>query len=118
MSARVVHFGPDDCHRLMVLESAGYTVEDCRCLGELRGALGGGAVVDAVLVSDGDGVSPQEAMAVSRTHSSLPVILFRSTNRAYEDAGFDLVVHCLTPPEAWLNEVDALIEKSRAGLRA
>lgn len=118
MPARVVHFGPDDCHRLMVLRSAGYTVEDCRSLLQLRDALADGASPDAVLMSDGDGVSPQEAVGIARAHSSNPVILFRSTNMTYEDCRFDLVVPCLTPPEVWLNDVDALIEKRRGGLRA
>lgn len=117
MPARVIHFGPDDCHRLMVLRSAGYTVEDCRSLVQLRDTLETGDVPDAVLMSDGAGVSPEEAAAVARTHSSNPVILFRSTNLAYEDGRFDLVVPCLTPPEVWLNDVDALIGKRRALVR-
>ena len=116
MPARVVHFGPDDCHRLTVLRSAGYTVEDCRSLLQLRVTLETGDVPDAVLMSD-DGVSPEEAVAIARTHSSNPVILFRSTNMDYEDCGFDLVVPCLTSPEIWLNDVDAVIEKRRAGLQ-
>jgi hypothetical protein len=118
MPGKVIHFGPDDCHRLMVLQSAGYTVQDCGSLPQLRLTLESDSAPDAVLMSDGDGVSPQEAIAVARTHSSNPVILFRNTNQSYEDSGFDLVIPCLTPPEVWLTEVDALIEKRRAVLRA
>jgi len=102
----------------MVLQSAGYSVEDCNSLVQLRASLMTGMAVDAVMVSDGDGVSPQEVVALARTHTSLPVILFRSTNLTYQDAGVDLVVHCLTAPEVWLNDVEALIEKTRATLRA
>ena len=78
MPARVIHFGPDDCHRLMVLQSAGYAVEECEYLAQMRGQLAEGAAVDAMLVSDGDGVSLREVVAVARANSSLPVILFRN----------------------------------------
>jgi hypothetical protein len=113
MAAKVIHFGPDECHRLMVLRSAGYSVEDCRSLAELRAILDAGAAADALLMSDAEGVDPQEAIAVARSRESLPVVLFRSTNLTYQESGIDLVVHCLTPPEVWLNQMDSLIERSR-----
>src|SRR4051794_28057333 len=82
MPARVIHFGSDDCHRLMVLESAGYVVEDSDGLTQLRGLLQDGAAVDALLVSEGDGaqlggaqlgkrVSLQDVVAAARAHSSI-----------------------------------------------
>ncbi len=114
MGARVIHFGPDDCHRLMVLRSAGYSIDDCRSLVQLRDCLDCGATAEALLMSDAEDLQPQEAIALAKTYVSLPVILFRSTTLTYEESGVDLVVHCLTPPKVWLNEVDALIEKSRA----
>ncbi len=117
MVARVIHFGPDDCHRLMVLRSAGYAVEECQSMPQLQRALESRTALDAVLLSEGDGISPQEAIAAVRTRSSNPVILFCSTTMAYENSGFDLIVPCLTAPNVWLNDVDALIEKRRA-LRA
>ena len=117
MGARVIHYGPDDCHRVMVLRSAGYSTSDCRSLVQLRECLDRGATADALLMSDAEDFQPQEAIALAKAHLSLPVILFRSTTLTYEESGVDLVVHCLTPPEIWLNEVDVLIERSRT-LRA
>ena len=114
MAARVIHFGPDDCHRLMVLQSAGYAVSDCRTLVQLRTCLATADPADALLTSDAEALEPKEAIALAKTRASLPVVLFRSTNLAYEDSGVDLIVNCLTPPEVWLQEVNALIEKSRA----
>ena len=116
MFARVIHFGPDDCHRVMVLRSAGYSVEDCLSLSQLRATLETGQPPDAVLMSDGDGVAPSDAIAIARHHSSHLVVLFRNSNLEYEDSGFDLVVPCLTPPEVWLNEVDALIKQRRGAM--
>ncbi len=118
MIARVIHFGPDDCHRLMVLQRAGYSVEACHSILQFRTRLETGDAPDAVLVSDGDGFSPQEAIAIARTHSANPVILFRSTNIAYEDSGFDLLIPSLTSPEVWLSDLDMVIEKHRSAIRA
>jgi hypothetical protein len=88
-------------------------VDGCASLAQLRASLVTGERADAVLFSDGEGVEPEDAVALARKCSSAPVVLFRGTNRAYEGAAFDLVVHSLTPPEVWLQEVDALIAKSR-----
>ena len=117
MIARVIHFGTDDCHRLMVLRSAGYAVENCGSLGQLRACLADDSAADALLISDSEGISLREAAAFACAHSSLPVVLFRNTNLAYDESGFDLVVQCLTPPEVWLNDLDALIERSRSVVR-
>jgi hypothetical protein len=118
MPARVLHIGQDDCHRLMVLESAGYSVEDCEDLAQLRGQLADGAPAAALLVSEDGRVLLQDIVAVARAHASVPVILFANSNRSHDDPGVDVVVDCLTPPEVWLNDVEGLIEKTRATLRA
>ena len=104
MVAKIIHFGPDDCHRLLVLQSTGYAVEHCNSLFHLR-------------MNDSEGVPPREVVAVARERSALSVVLFRDTNLAYEESGFDLVVDCLTSPEVWLREVEALIERRGAELR-
>ncbi len=114
LAARVIYYGADDCHRLMVLRIAGYSVDECHSLVQLRDCLARGGQADALLLSDAEGVEPNEAIALARTHSSAPVILFRSTTLAYEDTGVDLIVHTLTAPEVWLAEVDRLIAKGRA----
>lgn len=113
MFARVIHFGPDECHRLMVLRSAGYLVKDCLSVNQLRAVLETGDIPDAVLMSDCDGALASEVTAIARDHSARILVLFRNHNLAFEGPGFDLVVPCLTPPEVWLDELDVLIEKRR-----
>jgi hypothetical protein len=103
---------------MTVLRRAGYVVEDCDSLIKLRAVLANVAAVDAVLMCDSDGVSPREAVAAAQARSPLPVIFFRNANIASEESGYDLVVPCLTPPQVWLNDVEALIERSRAESRA
>jgi hypothetical protein len=88
-------------------------VDGCASLAQLRASLLAGEQADAVLLSDGEGVEPEDAVALARNCSAAPVVLFTGTNRAYDGATFDLVVHSLTPPEVWLHEVDAVIAKSR-----
>jgi hypothetical protein len=102
MAARFIHFGPDDCHRLMVLRSAGYTVDGCVSLPQLRRLLLAGGEAEAVLLSDGPGVLLAEAASLTRSCSSAPMVLFSGTNRTYEGMSFDLVVH----------EVDKVIGES------
>lgn len=113
MAARVIHFGQDECHRLMVLRSAGYSVEDCASLMQLRAWLATGVTADALVMSDAGGNEPEEAIALARACGALPVILFRTTNLTFEESGVDLIVPCLTPPEIWLNEVESVITKCR-----
>jgi hypothetical protein len=97
----------------MVLRSAGFAVDGCVSLAQLRDSLLSGSQADAVVLSDGEEIASDDAAALARSCSSAPVVLFSGTNRAYEGAAFDLVVHSLTPPEVWLQEVDALIAKTR-----
>jgi hypothetical protein len=84
----------------------------------LRTVLDTCAGLDAMLLSDTEGVAPREAVAIARKCSSLPLILFRNNSMAYEESGFDLVVDCLTPPELWLNELNSLIVRKRTEFRA
>jgi hypothetical protein len=60
----------------------------------------------------------QDVVALVKTQSCVPIVLFPNANVSFENAGVDLVVDCLTPPEVWLNDVEGLIEKTRPTLRA
>jgi hypothetical protein len=113
MAARAIHFGVDDCHRLKVLESAGYFVRDCNSLLQLRATLVEDKSAAAVFISGSVGMRPQAALVLARIHSAAPVILFKSRCGYCEESEFDLVVQTLTPPEAWLDEVNSLVEKSK-----
>ena len=53
MAARVLHFGQEPCEVLPVLRSAGYTVESCSSVLQLRVNLEAGCESDAVSMTDG-----------------------------------------------------------------
>ncbi len=117
VAARVIHVGADNCHRLPVLENAGYRIDLCASIPQLRDALESEDPPDAVLISEGDGGAHQDAVALARAHLAAPIILFRETQRDYSESAFDLVIPVLDPPRTWLPEIAALIARCQA-LRA
>src|SRR6266700_231459 len=113
VAVRVIHFGVDDCHRLKVLRSAGYTVRECSNLLQLQASLLEDGEAEAVFMSEGAGMPPEAAVLLTRTLSPAPLVLFKGPNGHCNESGFDLVVQTLTPPDAWLEELDALVAQSR-----
>jgi hypothetical protein len=113
MAAHVLHIGMDDCHRVAVLRSAGYRVDECYSLLQLATALERTHDADAVILTESENISPEQAVALSRGCSGLPVIFFRKSNGETIEDQFDLVIHPLTAPEKWLQEVDDLLQWSR-----
>jgi hypothetical protein len=114
MDARIVHFGFDDCHRLMVLRGAGYSVEECTGIVQLSAVLSGSEEVDAVVFAENDGDVPRGAILLIRTKSTAPVILFESKDRNYgnSEIEFDLVVPAVSNPAQWLRDVERVVEQS------
>lgn len=113
MAAKLVYFGVDTCHRLPVLRRAGYLVENCRSAEHL-GALLGSGEIDAVLTTDRDGDVPDQMVELIRAQWTVPVILFRDSNRNCNERRFDLVIAALTSPPRWLGELGALINRAPA----
>ncbi len=114
MAARIIHFGADNCHRLWVLQSAGYSIDDCQSVVQLRTALQSAIDADAVAFTESERFAPDEAVHVTRSHSAAPLILFRETHNDCAESVFDLVVPVLEPPESRLTNIAALIARSQA----
>jgi hypothetical protein len=113
MVARIVHIGSDSCHRLPVLKSAGYSIDNCSSVAQLHAALQARDEADAVVLTESDGAVPEDAVSLARSSSTAPLILFPSRNVHYDESDFDLVVPVLTPPEQWLDDIATLIERCR-----
>ena len=77
MTARVIHFGLDDCYRVQVLRSAGYEVHESESLAGLAQDLQRDPGVDAVIVSEGTARITEEAAEIARDRGASPVVLFR-----------------------------------------
>jgi hypothetical protein len=116
MDAHVLHIGADDCHRVAVLRSVGYLVDECLSLPQLANALERENGVDAVFLTESDGFAHEQATQLARQRSA-PVILFLRSNDGGSARQVDLVVEPLTPPSKWLRDVKALLEWGR-GIRA
>jgi hypothetical protein len=114
-SVRLIHFGADDCHRVNVLRSAGYSVDDCRSMRAFREALTAERKPDAVFITEREDDSPGDAISLTKSHSTAPLVLFRRSHGDMSDGSFDLVIESLTPPRQWLQEIDELIARRHDG---
>lgn len=112
MSATLLHFGPDDCNRLIVLQSAGYRVDLSPSLQELYSAFERSLRPDAVLMTANDQAERRQAVTLVRAHLPTPLVLFQHSDYCPDESEFDLVIPTLTPPSEWLQKIADLIQRS------
>jgi hypothetical protein len=111
MAASVVHFGEDFCFRVSVLKSAGYVVAECDSVDGLSRALTWNP--DAVVLEEGPRALIYEAISLTRSRSTASLILFRKNIDRFIPDVFDLVIPSLTEPQQWLNDIAALIARTK-----
>jgi hypothetical protein len=111
MAARVIHFGWDDCCRVPVLRTAGFDIWEANSLDELSVILQRNERLDAVVISENTEQSAEQAADMTRRFSPAPRILFRRSQLAIDEARFDKIYSCLTPPDIWLRETVTLVAK-------
>jgi hypothetical protein len=114
MGGTILHFGQDSCHRIPVLESAGYRITDCRSVIQLRTILQTGTFADAVVLTEGFYAISEGEPPVTRLESPIPLILFQEEDEPRSHSDFDLVIPEHTLPAQWLGDIGELIAKSRA----
>ena len=114
MAVRVLHFGKDNCNRLLVLRSVGYAVDTCRTVEEFHSVLQKGAGADVILVTTGPARERRQVITRARERSHAPLVPFSTCYDYADEAEFDLVIPPLTHPEEWLRKIAGLIEQSRA----
>jgi hypothetical protein len=119
MAATVLHFGIDECNRVLVLRHAGYLVDDCPSINQFRTSLNRGIQPEALLFSKSSQVERQKVVTLARSSFlRAPLIRFEDMNDRKDDQNFDLVIDPLiTAPAMWLQEIAATIERTHA-LRA
>lgn len=108
--ARIIHFGEDSCHRLMVLEGVGYAVERCESVNDLEYYLRSPDRPDALIVSGELRAASRVVNFLANTELPLPVILFSGAEECYGESTFDLVIPALTSPSEWLFSIEKTIE--------
>ena len=109
--ARIIHFGEDSCHRLMVLEGVGYAVERCESIKDLEYYLRSPHRPDALIVSGELRAASRVVTFLANTELPLPVVLFLGTDESYSESTFDLVIPALTSPSEWLFSIEKTIER-------
>jgi hypothetical protein len=110
MSRKLLSFGYDACHRWAVLRLAGFTVNQCDSIPELRERLMGSEAVDAVIMVEDLVSVPPEAIIAAQSYFTGPLVLFEGRYPASHRDPFDLCVPILTRPEVWLPQINKLIE--------
>lgn len=113
MSRKILTFGYDACHRWAVLRLAGFTVQVCESIGELRDRLMKGSHVDAVIMVEDIVSVPQEAITATKSYFNGPLVLFQARTRSAYQGSFDLCVPILTGPSVWLPKLEALLDSDR-----
>ena len=107
---RVLHFGEDGCHRVMVLRRAGYMVQDCHLsLEELAAELMSGIPAHLVCITQGKRKTTEQAILLARGHSYAPIVLFRKADEMAQTLHLDAQIETLTAPGIWLAEIEELI---------
>jgi len=126
MAVSILHFGQELCDRLALLRNAGYSVHRFEEIFDFRRALESGIEHDAVSISELEPKLSRLVVMAVRSHSSAPLILFRSGTvisfrtgervrdgtRANPGTDFDLVVPA-APPLTWIADINQLIARSR-----
>jgi hypothetical protein len=108
----VLHFGTDDCNRLLVLRSVGYSVNLCPTVEEFHSLMQKRTGADAILVAGVPVRERRQVVTLTRERSHAPLVLF-NTSYDYADEGkFDLVIPPLTRPEEWLRKIAATIDQA------
>lgn len=110
LAPTIVYFGRDNCFRLPILRSAGYTVETCDSLDQLAILA---SKAEVVTLGEKPEVPIREVLALTRARSRAPVILFRNDSEAAIPKGIDLLIPALTAPEDWLKQIAGLLQQSR-----
>jgi len=110
MSRKLLSFGYDGCHRWGVLRLAGFTVNQCDSIPELRERLMGSEAVDAVIMVEDIVSVPPEAIIAAQSYFTGPLVLFEGRYPASRRDPFDLCIPILTRPEVWLSQINKLIE--------
>lgn len=116
MGLGIVHFGMDDCNRLMVLQNAGYAVDSCSSLEHLRFIFNRTPLPAAIVMAEHRADAHHDAIAFVRSHPPVPLVLFQSAIWSDDESQFDLVIPPLTPPDEWLEKIAALIKRTQAML--
>ena len=90
MAPKLIYCGSDNSHRLSVLRSAGYTVENCGSASDLGSFLAPGAEILVILFSDEEKETLPEMIDTARACCSAPLAVFRHSSNIQDDIGYDL----------------------------
>ena len=115
ITAHILYYAAEDCHRPAILRGAGYEVRECfseRLMAHDLAEWG----AELVCISEPMDKPAGEALAMARAFSNAPVVLFRNGQHHYAQSVWELEVAPLTHPSLWFADIAALLSRTRAGL--
>ena len=115
MIAKIVHFGVDCRYRLRDLRDAGYVVESCYDVSELRLVLYVNRHLDAIVFDASERGAPKNAVELARSQCPGALVLFQGWTVDGDESEFDLIIPPLTPVPKWLDDLANLITRTRVG---
>ena len=116
MSRNILTYGYDACHRWAVLRLAGFTVQPCESIAQLRDRLIKRTPADAIIMVEDIVSVPNEAITAAKSYFDGPLVLFESRSFAEHRGAFDLCIPILTSPSVWLEQLEALIQTGPASV--
>jgi hypothetical protein len=88
---------------------AGFRVDECESIRDLRQQLIASTDVDAVIMVEDIVSIPPEAIIAAKSYFDGPLVLFESRYPTENEHVFDLRVHNLTEPSEWLQRIQTVI---------
>jgi hypothetical protein len=114
MAARVIHFGRDAGDSCVpALRHAGFEVRESNSLDRLNLDLQRDEGVDAVIVSESEPRTAEQAASLVRKHSGAPLTLIRRSDAPMDESRFDRVFSSSAPEANWLFDTAVLVMQCR-----
>lgn len=110
MSRKLLSFGYDACHRWAILRLAGFTIDQCGSIRELREHLMGSEALDALIMVEDIVSVPHDAIIAAQSYFTGPLVLFEGRKPSSHADTFDLRIPPMTRPEVWLPQIEKLTE--------
>lgn len=110
----ILHVGDDTCHRIPVMERAGFVVRLTHCSASaLTEAFAREIAVEAITFQNDSEPLPVAVVTTARMLSDAPFVLLQNPVFDYDEKSFDLIVPNLTSPSTWLKQLQETIAEAR-----
>ncbi|MBB6143085.1 hypothetical protein HNQ77_001029 [Silvibacterium bohemicum] len=113
-AATILNVGEDLCHRVPVMETAGFDVYHSECsVSGIHVAFAQAKVFSAIAFQSPRYPLLPTVMSTARSLSRAPFVLFDDPSVDSDERAFDLIISSQMPPAVWLKSLQSAIEDAR-----